>query len=395
MKFKTYTLLLFLMMSVILVGCGKTNDETPSDELTMPEDGVSYSDDIMYVRQHSMVTGDESINADLLQLRGIGGTDLGIPFYDGKQMYILFGDTFSGKGSHSGFWWSNFVAKSTDFDLTDGLLFDDIISVEDSDMTKPLIQGNHQQNVFDGENGATADDGREVTKIPTGGIAIGDTLYVFYMSVRYWGLPGEWKVNYNTVIKSTDEGQNWTEVEQLKWTESDAPNFAQIYPVKDHENEDIIYLYGIPGGRSGGAKLMKVHKDDFLDFDAYEYYTGLDDDNQPIWVQGSEGLQTVKDSVDSYVIAPPVGELNIMYNDYLDKWLATYQKGSNIIFKTADNPWGPWSRSEVITKASDYPGLYGAFTHPLYTTHDGQRIYFLMSLWLPTYNVTLMEMAFK
>ena len=52
---------------------------------------------------------------------------------------------------------------------------------------------------------------KEVTKIPTGAITIGDTVYLFYMSVRYWGANAGWLVTYNQCLKSRDL-ETWEEI---------------------------------------------------------------------------------------------------------------------------------------------------------------------------------------
>ena len=54
----------------------------------------------------------------------VGGTDLGIPYYDSyrEKMYFLFGDTFSSINSTSSDWRSQTVGVTTDLDASDGIL---------------------------------------------------------------------------------------------------------------------------------------------------------------------------------------------------------------------------------------------------------------------------------
>ncbi len=395
-----------LFLVIVLAACSEDIEETTTEitteePLTLPEgnDYFTHSDEIMYVRMVSQITGEESINQtytnygfgrDVPSGSPMSGTDLGIPVFDGEKMLLFFGDTFDGYGR---LWRSNIVGFSTDFELSDGLLFDSFL-VDDNNKVKAVIEGNHNGNVFDGDNGSTPTDGREVTKIPTGGITIDDSIYMFYMSVRYWGVPGDWKVNYNGVVKSTDGGQTWNDIETLRWTETEAPNFGQIAPVQDKENPNLIYLYGIPGGRSGGTKLARVSKDNIEKKSEYEYFNGFNG-KDPIWVEGADGLQAIKDNLNSYIIAPQCGEISVMYNDYLGKWLLTHQKGNAMVYRTADNHWGPWSRSETIVTNSDFTSIYGAFMHEKYTTHNGQRVYFIMSQFNPIYDSFLMELVFE
>lgn len=346
-----------------------------------PENAYSYSDEVWYVSAVDYVTGPESPNEDILMDAGVGGTDLGIPVEYEGDMLLLYGDTFSGVGSHSGLWFSNFIARSEDFTLHDGLEFSSVVT-NDSGMAKPFYQGLHNLNQSDEE----ADNpDREVTKIPTGGVTIDGTLYIFFMSVRYWGAAGEWLVNYNQVVKSTDL-DTFTPMESLTWTEEEAPNFGQIYPVKD-PHSDYVYLMSTPGGRSGGTVLSRVLESDIEDRSQYEYLIAED-----TWVKGADGLAALRNDP-YFILNPPCAEMGAMYNDYLEKWVAVYMKGGEIIMRTADSLEGPWSSSETLIRGSDYFGLYGGFPHRLYTDFDGQKFYLQVSRWLPIYQTQLFEVV--
>jgi hypothetical protein len=350
-----------------------------------PEGSFSLSDQIQYAYEVGFITGPESINFDLLQEAGVGGTDLGIPVETTDGMMLLYGDTFSGVGSHSGFWFSNFIAESTDTDLYDGLQFDSVVTTQNG-TAQPFMQGLHQRNEPDEES---LNPDREVTKIPTGGITINDTTYIFYMSVRYWGVAGAWLVSYNQVIKSTDGLQTWTNVEGLRWNEDEAYNFGQIFAVRGQDDPEMIHLFAIPGGRQGGTVLARVHEDDFENRDAYDYYTGHD-----TWTQGDTGLVSL-DQNPYYVIQPSCSEMSVMYNDYLGKWMAVYLKGSQIIYQTADHITGPYSDTQAIVSSGQYPGLYGGFVHRNYTDYDGQKFYIQLSQWLPVYQTILIEVVLE
>ena len=81
------------------------------------------------------------------------------------------------------------------------------------------------------------------------------------MSVRYWGANAGWLVTYNQCLKSRDL-ETWEKVEGLRWNDDEAYNFGQIYPFDD-PNSDYIYLYAIPGGRSGGLVCARVLENEF------------------------------------------------------------------------------------------------------------------------------------
>ena len=350
-----------------------------------PEGSFSHSDMISYVYDVGFVTGPESQNFDILRESGVGSTDLGIPVSVGDKMIYLYGDTFSGTENMTGMWRSNFIAISNDSDLSDGLTFSSLVT-NDRNMILPFAPGLHQSSVPDSD---TADPDREVTKIPTGGITIGNDVYLFYMSVRYWGSAGAWAVNYNQAVKTTPDFDSFTEVEGLRWTEEDAYNFGQIYPFENPEDTDRIYFISIPGGRFGGIALFRVQKSQFENIEAYEYYLGND-----TWATGSDGLASFK-SNPYLIVQPACSELSIMYNQYLQKWMMVYLRGSEIIMQTADSLTGSWSIPETIVNSGDFGGLYGGFVHPNLTEYNGQKFYIQLSRWLPIYETQLIEVVLK
>lgn len=350
-----------------------------------PENAFSLSSDIEYASYVARVTGPNSINDDLLKAAGVGSTDLGIPVDIGNEVILLFGDTYSDSESMSGFWNSNFIARTKDTELWDGLLFDSVVTTPIG-MVKPFAQGLHDSNSSDEQS---SNPNREVTKIPTGGIRINDNIYIFYMAVRYWGVPGEWKVNYNQVVKTDLNFETFTDVDNLKWTESLAPNFAQIFPIKDNVNPEIIYLLGLPGGRNGGTMLAKVNLENFENADEYEYYV-----SEGLWVKGSTGL-TMLNNDPHYIIDPLCGEVSIMYNQYLNKWMAVYLRGSQIVMITADEITGPYSLPKTILTSNEFPGLYGGFVLDKFTDFGGKKFYIQLSEWLPIYQTSIIEVVLK
>jgi hypothetical protein len=205
------------------------------------------------------------------------------------------------------------------------------------------------------------------------------------MSVNNWD-NGTWVCNYGSIARSKDL-RRW-ELLPLRWPGDS--RFCQMVPV---EHDGWVYVVGISGGRLGPARLMRVRPDDYENFDAYEYLTGREPDGTPIYTRGEEGLRS------TYELLPgTVGEPSILYSEYLGEWIITYISPSSshdIILRTAKTLDGVWSEPVSIVPAAQVPGLYGAFMNPRYVSADGKRIRFLMSLWLPVYNVSVMEMELE
>ena len=344
-----------------------------------PENAVSYDSRIEYVSEICKLTGPNSFNNEVLAEAGIQGTDLGIPVKVGDKMIFLFGDSFSVPKPTGPGWKSNFITTTTDDVYWDGLKIEPIVN--DRGLVLPFFEGKHQ-------GGKKDDTSVEVTKIPTGGITIDDTVYVFYMSIRFWGDAGEWYVNYNGVVKSNvNDLKKWEEVKELTWTEAEAPNFGQIYPFED-PNSDYIYVYGIPGGRNGGCVVGRTTKENFTNKAEYEYLVG-----ENTWKKGDAGLKLLK-ADPYYVVGPAVSELSVAYNEYLGKYVMPFYRSGKIIIMTSDSPYGKFSDSISVLTQKDYNGIYGGFIHPEFITDGGKSMYMTISCW-ETYNVYWVKVVLK
>lgn len=334
-------------------------------------DGLYNLAGVQNIHMVAPLTGEYSMNQTKTNY-GVGGTDLGVMITMGDTTYIAFGDTFLHE-NQTELWRNNVMAYTTDDDYTDGLLFDGMImsNSKQQKLAKELFAGSKAS-------------GSEIAKIPTGGIAIGDTMYLSYMSVREWG-PGDgvWSCNHGGVVRSTNNGKHWQYLRELTWGEDSG--FCQMYPVVHGE---WVYVVGIGGGRFGKAKLMRVPVDSYENKDAYEYLTKVNEDGTPVFVKGEEGLANA-----CAILRPSVGEMSMMYSEYLQEWIITYLSGGGvIILRTAKNPWGPWSNAVSIAPRSEYPICYGAFMNERYVSEDGRKVMFLMSMWSPVYNTVIMEM---
>ena len=329
-----------------------------------PLNSYSYDSKVNYVSEICKLTGPTSVNKDVLLSAGIYGTDLGFPVERGNETIFLFGDTFS-QDKMKGMWFSNFVARTTDKNLDDDLVFDSVVTTS-SGQCMPFAQGLHNA-------GQIENTGTEVTKIPTGGITIGNNTYIFYMSIRYWGTAGSWLVSYNQCIKTTNLG-TYVNVESLRWNEDEAPNFGQIYPFKD-PNSEYIYLYGIEGGRNGGMVVARVTEENFENRSEYEYEVGSN-----VWLKGDAGLEALKNNP-YYLIEPTVSEMTITYNEYLGKYMIIFYRNSKLIMLTANNAYSKFENPITLTTATEYPGIYGGLTCQSLLKDGGKTFYMVVSCW--------------
>ncbi|GJM78572.1 hypothetical protein HMSSN139_10680 [Paenibacillus sp. HMSSN-139] len=157
----------------------------------------------------------------------------------------------------------------------------------------------------------------------------------------------------------------------------------RIHPgesVKAGDGEEAeIYFWTIPSGRFGGVKLMRVKERNIEDLGSYEYFTGEDEEGQPRWSKEMNQAKLVVDDT--------VGELSVIWNPGLERWLMTYlREGQGVVLREGLTPWGPWGDALDLVPAADFPGLYAPFMNDRFLADDGRTIYFALSLWDP-YNV--------
>lgn len=327
---------------------------------------------VEHFTQIAKLTGPDSMNDT--QSAGVAGTDLGSMVNVGDRTYFFFGDTFGERdpdsyGGQGGFWRSNVSAWTTDDDPSDGITFDGWAAADDVGLAGALVEGDHDAN----------DLGGEVTKIPTYGFAVGEALYIFFMSVRHWGDPGAWDANYAGLAKSIDGGKTWIALDEPRWPGDS--NFVQVAAAHVVEGGmEYVYFWAIPAGRFGGVALMRVPASTSAveDASAYSYFAGTDSSGAPLWSPDMSAAKTVLD--------PDVGELSVMWSTYLERWVMTYSAGGDAYIREGLTPWGPWGEPMQLASASEYPGLYSPYLNPRYVSDGGRTVYFTMSLWGP-YNV--------
>lgn len=366
---------IFILLTMLCTLCACNSQKTEEVLPTAEEQKITFNDRIDYIENLGFVTGAESTNAYMLEEAGVRGTDLGISFDFKGQTVFLYGDTFSGE-NRNGWWNSNFLAITTDTNFDDGVTFDSI-STNSKGALKPIIQGAHNDEAKD-------DKTKEVTKIPTGAVTIGDTAYLYYMSVRYWGGETGWLVTYNQCIKSTDL-KTWEEVPGLRWNDEEAYNFGQIYPMDD-PNSDYIYLYCIPGGRKGGLVCARVLNTEIENKDEYEYQVSNNN-----WVKGDLGLLALKENP-YFIAGPQVAEPCVNYNPYLGKYMLTHNVGGTAMY-LSDTPYGPFS-DKILLYPNDFHATYGVFTSPNLMKENGKVFYISVSNW-SVYNTYLYKVVLK
>jgi len=321
-------------------------------------------------RRVAVLTGAGSIN-DTEARYQVKGTDLGIMWTDERgQILAAFGDTFgagwAGHGSEVADpaavdWRSNTLARSSDRNPVDGIVFNDFV-IDRARHAKELLPSLKRDDV-------------EISKLPTGGVSVGGRNYLAYMSVRHFTRPGQWITNYGGIAYSDDGGQTWVEAPSA--CRPNTPGFDEKFQMIAYARRDgFVYAFGTPNGRFGAAHVARVPEQQLLDTSAYEYWTGSD------WQRGSSVIAAP-------ILPGPVGELSVRYDQSLNSWqmMTMDEKRGAIVVRLARQPTGPWGAPITVATSGQYPHLYGGFLHP---DSKGADIYFTMTQY-DHYNVSMMH----
>lgn len=188
---------------------------------------------------------------------------------------------------------------------------------------------------------------------------------VLYM----WVSPGSDDTNYTEtrIAWSDDHGATWTRVD-WSFTDSDQlvlPTFLQFGKDYAGARDEYVYSYairlkddsGLKVQKPGRIDLMRVHVDNLLDRDTYEFFTGLDGTGNPTWTAEVSDRQPVFEDPEG------VGwNASVSYNAGLDRYLLatehTESFSGNLGVFDAPEPWGPWT---TVTYESNWGGFGSTF----------------------------------
>lgn len=307
-------------------------------------------------RKIAQLTGPGSINRTASRWN-VHGTDLGHMFLHEEAIYMVFGDTFGKRTGNGRDHRSNVMAVIRDADPTDGLAFDAMIT------DRP----GHARELI----GAEDLSNQKKTVIPTSGVSVNGRMFLHYMALDHWGSAGEWELNRSGIAYSGDDGQTW-KISDVTWPGDS--NFGQVAFIK---KGSYVYLFGIPGGRFGSAKLARVDKNHILDRNYYQYWNGNS------WTGARTDATTI--------IPASVGELSVRWNSYYRKWILMTKRqerrgdGYGIVLRTANCLTGSWSDERWVLTDDEGSGRYAPYMPPKW--NDGSTIYFALSRFRPVYNV--------
>nr|WP_040828872.1 DUF4185 domain-containing protein [Nocardia jiangxiensis] len=292
------------------------------------------------------------------------GTDLGIMWDNGKgQMLTAFGDS-AGLGlpnllaGSTWAWRSNILVRSHTHNPANGIFYDSVVR-DALGQARDLIPSPKIPFI-------------EISRIPTAGIEVGGVQYMSLMSVRSWDKDGQWTTNYSGLGASADNGETWADLGFTRRPNSGGNAKFQMNAFT--KSGGYVYEYGTQSGRNHAAYVARVAEHDIQNLGAYEYWDG------GRWRRG--------DANAAAPIAGGVGELSVMWNQYLGQYLMlTTDPFNSVVMRRASSPQGPWSAPEVLIDARELPTAYAPSIFPYQT---GRDLYFLTTVH-SQYNVVLMH----
>ncbi len=317
-------------------------------------------------------------------------TDLGVPFRHNGKTYILFGDS---QGGHTGD--RDAICYTTDPNPNDGLQL--TFLKDNNNIWLPITIPGVNMGTFN---------------VPTEGVSRNGKIYLYSTTGT---------MTQSLVSVSNDNGYTYQKL--FDWStnhfinvsivESDLSQWAG-FPVPSGQG---MAIFGSGLYRQSDVYLAYQNMTNIGTANGFLYFTGLDGTGVPLW----SPLET---DAKGLFNQPCVGELSVTYNQFIKKWLMTYNcdnpAGTN--FRTADKPWGPWSEPKVLFngwadngycnfmhvdwnyqncdnafdagREYQWGGDYGPYQFPEYATSTDSTtnttIYFTQSTWNP-YNVVLMK----
>ncbi|UPG67961.1 DUF4185 domain-containing protein [Gordonia hongkongensis] len=309
------------------------------------------------------LTGPFAMN-DTIGRFNIVGTDLGVMWDNGRgEILTAFGDTQSFNGwsllyGELYYWRSNVLLRSTDRHLADGMTF-----------TSHAGRPGHAKRLL------KPNVRREITIIPTAGVAANGKQYMTVMSVKRWDSPGIWTTNWAGLVSSADNGENWRSVGAFRPNGGGNKKFQMGAFLKVGKT---VYYYGTPDGRWGGVYLARVDEKDIENLGKWQYFS------YGRWVPNNPDAATP-------VMGAPTGEMSVQWNDYLGKYISLASQDVGVTLRTADNPWGPWTSGEIVAPSVDPYTGYAPYIHPW---SKGSTLYFTYSVSIG-YQVYLMRLPLR
>jgi Domain of unknown function (DUF4185) len=273
---------------------------------------------------------------------GITGTDLGVSFTHKGITYVTFGDTQGGGIGGA----RDPLAVTTNTDLEYGL---NLSFFTNGPVWRPITIPGISQGSYE---------------VPLDGVSVNARLYLYHSTDHSASVV----MGRSVVAVSTNDGMDF----QLLYTLSRS-NFINVsvtkvatadWPGLPQGSGEGLLLFGSGTYRASDVRLAFQPATAIEEPTALRYLAGVDTEGNPAWSTNETEAIALFDQ-------PCVGELSAGYNRFIRRWILFYNCGNprGINFRTAHQPWGPWSEPQLLFDPWK-DGGYGQFMHVGWAVED-------------------------
>lgn len=282
------------------------------------------------------------------------GTDLGPSFESGGRLIFLFGDTI-GPVDGENYYASDTIASTT--------------STQAEGMFLEFFTNSDNRPYFIRVPGIRMG----VAEVPEAGIRLDNETYIACKTGTDVNAPDRTERAYSVLTRFDETSRRFT----LLRTISSMPD-GRFVSLALHSHGNDVLMYGLNAYRASNVYLASVAAGDLATGQGTRYFTGLVNDS-PTW--SSSEADAVPVVIDNPLgrpgDAPTIGNVSVAFSQDFGLWLMTYDGGAQsrttagVYFTYAREPWGPWSKPQLIFNARR-DGALGTFIHdPSIVPSDG------------------------
>ncbi len=303
------------------------------------------------------------------------GAPIGASFEDDGKLIFLFADTIGatiGNGDENAYYptWIGFP-NTFRWSARDPIGWSSTERAEDGLLVNFFTDGNHALAVEpppqpDGEKVDMGPD-----DFPGAGINLNGQTYLVAMtgtvsSAQNGGVGADYNNDRSVLVKFDEANQTFSSGRTISRVSDDghfvyvglheaAPGFVEKSGVDF--TDEVVLVFGVGRYWNSNIYLSVIPKSDFWTGvdrngnNATRYFTGLVGDD-PTWSDKEGDAVPVVTDLDPS--NPTIGNFSVNYSSELGLWLMTFSGGlhsrptAGVYFTYATDPWGPWSKPQLI-----------------------------------------------
>ena len=254
----------------------------------------------------------------------VAGTDLGYPFEHDGQLYLVFGDTAGERDRPD----SLAFTRDAEPEGCLGLTF-----VADGNIFRPVMAEGVSLGIFE---------------VPTSGFSANGAMYLFAWTNHKQLGPATFSdpVGHAALLRSDDNGRTFRRIwdhlgDQLVYLAVAVVDNADVPGLRQEPGKSLLIWGSGKYYRGSNPHFAFVPLASLEDKGTVRFFNGLDAAGQP----KLGGIPDPDPAVGQLFDQPCVGELSVVWNRNLQRWLMTYNCGSPngdvVIGRLAETPWGP------------------------------------------------------